>query len=491
MPQTTQLKAQTGPPGQANGAHLAEKLVGHIMRTHECRQITGALIPEVLRMWAGDSGFKKLLSSAMAKDLKKIGDAGPGAAESVAEAMSDPEFTEAFLEMVPELVNTATAVFTTIYKTVDGLPQEKRVRFFGEVLSNIDYALVGELVTSFVKVVNEIHKENPTFMADSVAGPLRGLISRTDFGELEEFLADSREDMAALAGALTDALWEYPAKMVCLMGCVPALTNTTSSMLISTLTRVNAMAPDLLTEVSLSLLRDVDGKALGTVVNETAEVLRKMHTGSALLGPPGLPKFTSELAVKLAEIGSEIDPTLLWKARSAVAEIRESRLTARTELLRNNPELLTQRLHEQPSLRNARIRSMRRSVELLADLPEEDAAEAIAEGALKVDAQELAEMVSTLSMVLNRVRDEKPDFVMNMLYHFANSVDVDELSDTAKWMIDDIREAMRPLGRAVLPTLIKGLVEWLSPEDDDYNEEVTDSLAALRDLLDSGQEAPA
>ncbi|MFH2099962.1 MAG: hypothetical protein ABIJ95_10660, partial [Pseudomonadota bacterium] len=262
-----------------------------------------------------------------------------------------------------------------------------------------------------------------------------------------------------------------------------ATANTLAGSLVHLLERVNIMSPELITEVLLSLLKDVDGKAVGQLVNQLTEVARKIHTGSALLGPPGLPEFTAALTVKFMEIGAEIDPRLLWKGRQAMAEVAEARVKARIELLRARPELLKARLAEQHKVRNAFIRARRQNVALLDELEDPDLAEAVAEGAVKIDAQELAETVNLWCAVLNRAREQRPDFVANMLFHFSNTADTQEMENTVQWLAKDLSEALRPIARAVLPTVISTVADWLSPEDDEHAPQVADCLTAWRELL--------
>ena len=50
-------------------------------------------------------------------------------------------------------------------------------------------------------------------------------------------------------------------------------------------------APDLLTDVVLSLANEIDAKQTAELTNELLEAVRKLHTGSALLGETSRTKF--------------------------------------------------------------------------------------------------------------------------------------------------------------------------------------------------------
>jgi hypothetical protein len=153
------------------------------------------------------------------------------------------------------------------------------------------------------------------------------------------------------------------------------------------------------------------------------------------------------------------------------------------ELLRGRPELLKERLAEQPALRNARMRTMRRNAALLEELPEAEMAEAVAEGALKVDAGELAETVNLLCAILNRVHENRPEFTQNMIWTFVSAADLPRISQTAAWLFEDFAQAARPVARAVLPSVLNALSDWLGPDEDGENGEMGEALARFRKTI--------
>jgi hypothetical protein len=313
-------------------------------------------------------------------------------------------------------------------------------------------------------------------------------VAHLDFGELEELYFGSTQDINALAAAFLNAIMEYPSKLICLASLLPGLSNLAGAVLFQVLEKANSMSGDLVAEVLLSLLDDMDGKAAGQLANQFFELVRKIHTGSALLGPPGKPELTTALTRKLAELGASIDPVLLWKARMAFVQLKEARLSARSELLRQNPALLHQRLIEQPALKNIGIRIKRRNLELLDDLDDAELSQAISEGAAAFDANMLAEVANLFCRLLNRVHTQKPDFVRNVAVQFANSADSFEFNETARWLGEDLSDGLKPLLRAVLPGLMKGLANAAAPNDDEYGQEMADALSALS-ALTHGKEA--
>ena len=82
---------------------------------------------------------------------------------------------------------------------------------------------------------------------------------------------------------LNQGIWKHPAKMVCLFSLAPPVLKIVSGSWGICLNRLNQLPPDLIADIALVLLKEVDGAVLAGLINETMEVARKFHTGSALI----------------------------------------------------------------------------------------------------------------------------------------------------------------------------------------------------------------
>ena len=472
-------------------AVLAEKLALRVGGSREFKELSGALFPRLLKRWAEDVPWRRMVARPISRAM------GKSAADKVtlslapplADALSDTEIVRLLADNIPFLANTAADGVSQFLAALSELPAEEKERLVGKVLSGLDYASVGEMLTTLARMVNDVHEKNPTFLSDRLIPALTAVIEKTDFGELDDFYFKSVKDIAALASALTDVLMRYPAKMVCLLGLLPGIANLLVAVANQSLGKANTLAADLIAELSLSLVNDVDGKAVGQLANEIFELIRKVHTGSALLGPPGRPELTTLLTKKLAETGSALDPGLLWKARRAITELKEARLAARTTLLRENPELFRERLREQPGMANAKIRAFRKSAELADELPDDFLGEAVEEGFRQIDAKSIADTVNVICRVANRVRDEKPRFLTDLVYQFTNAADHLEISKTVRWLMEDLETAAKPIGRAVTAPVIVGFTRMCAPDDDEFGEDMENALTALQHLVSGAKEA--
>jgi len=194
-----------------------------------------------------------------------------------------------------------------------------------------------EVLSSKEKTENKIAGDLD--YAEILRPGFRKIIENIDFGELKETLDCSQDDIAAVVKMANEEMWQYPAKVVCLLSMLPSVANMTVSAVKETLTPINNLAPDLLGDVVLSLADEIDGKNIGLVINELCELVRKVHTGSVLLGEPGKPQSANTLSHLMQDTMSTININLLLKARASLSEIKEMSLQNLIDLLEQSPEL--------------------------------------------------------------------------------------------------------------------------------------------------------
>ena len=312
----------------------------------------------------------------------------------------------------------------------------------------------------------------------------RELIEHIDFGEIKEAVDCSRDDITDIAKMVNEEMWRYPAKVVCLLSLLPAAANMTISAVKETLTPINTLAPDLLADVVLSLVDDIDGKNIGMLINELSELVRKLHTGSLLLGEPGKPQSANTLSRLTRETMSTIDINLLLKARTFMTEIKEMSQQSFIDLLEQSPELSREFFQSHFVSMIASIRKWSRKADAFERLfSDEDIAFEFAKGMGEIDAQEVANTISRLCGILNRVHSATPGIIRNTLSQAINSVDANEVGETVRWFTEDVVECLKPVASEVLPPLIRGIADLLRPDPASGYREIVEALAYLKSAI--------
>jgi len=461
-----------------SGAYPAD-IIPKILQTKEFEELLNILIPEVVNRWAGASVARKAVSRPIKRHLLKSFTRSDGQSPSL---FNDPDLASNLLESIPTSLNAVIKSLDELSKTIEALPSGDKEEILGKILSNMNGAETGAILTRAVRIVNEIYETHPNFFADHFKAPFEQWVENVDFGEIKDFSDNVGPDILALVKNANDALWNYPAKPVLLATLIPGIVNLALGVFQDTIARFNKFPPDLLTDVLLAMFRDLDGRNTGIFINELSEFIRKSHTGSALIGDTSSPKFPDDLSRLLEEILNTIDVKLLWKGLDAVRDGRGSVNKVCLDILEDHPDMVVEILKRFPSALNAGISVMNRKVALVEALPEEEAAEIAEKGMSALDLSYLADTINMLCMTANRIRKEKPDVITSMISQFANSLDLFELEDTLKWVAKDVLNELKPVGRLIAPQIVVMLSEWLAPDENDngYDEETEKALNALQ-----------
>ena len=459
MPNKQKIQDETARQQPAFLDDLARAFV----HTNEFKTIMRSVVPEVASQWAGKNPVKKIAAGLVAKSIQK----------SFAPDAED----------LPSLINGILGVLDSALKEASTLTEEDKSRLTATLIGTIDAGIIGSIITRMAVLVNNVHSADPVFMSEKARGSFRHFIEAVDFGEIKEAVDGSREDFTAMMRMANEEMWRYPAKMICLFSLLPAALNMTLSAAKETLEPIHAQAPDVLADVIFSLMRSLNGKAAGELANSLAEVVRQIHTGSALIGDQGMPQFGADLRILLADFVSTLDPEVLMKARTALAEDMETIRNVWTETMAERPDLFLANLRHSADRRNPKIRATRREMDLLADMPEVDVNNALSAGLSDLNNQELGETINTVLRLFNSLRRSHPDAIPRVLAGVAATIDADELKEAAAWIVPSAVAAVKPLAGAIMPSVLRGLAELLTPEPGDDKDELYTVIAELKTAL--------
>ncbi|HQN20575.1 MAG TPA: hypothetical protein PKV86_15595, partial [Syntrophobacteraceae bacterium] len=223
--------------------------------------------------------------------------------------------------------------------------------------------------------------------------------------------------------------------------------------------------PDLLADLILSIIRDVNGTNAANLTNTVFELIRRVHTGSLLIGKGGKPLLQTYLTGFLRDYYTAMDPELARKARICLAEDQETIANAKADALDANSRMVLSLLSSLGKVTSCKVRGKSRKWRILEDVEKAGFNAAVSESVSDLDTHEVAGLINTACSVLDRVHDAKPDVVSNLVGGIVDSIDSEQVRRISKWLIPDLVEALRPLAPIVLPELIKGFNELVTPEE--------------------------
>jgi hypothetical protein len=462
------------------------EIIARLAETEEIRAVAGSLVPAVLVQWAGKSRRKQLLIRPVMGIVRRMF-AAKSPAEGPTTVLSlfdDGEFMHDLRSVLPSVIGGAVDVLCKMSVNFAERPVEEKEKILSALLEGALRGKTGGMLTSIARALNDIHARDPEFFAKALRPALEKWVANADFGEIKDMIDGSAEDMAAFVRTMNEVLWHYPAKMVCLLSLLPSIANIAVTSAREMLAPINKMAPDLLADVVLSLAREVKVEEIGGVVNEGCELVRKIHTGSALIGEQNSPRLPQDLGQLLQRLFSSIDIPLLLKARKMLSSMGEMSLSAFIGVLSTDPELKKQFFQSHFEGLVAFMRRWSRKADAFENLfTDDEVAEEFSRGMNSIDAQVLADTVNRFCGIVNRVREKTPGTIKTTIAQLFGSLDPVEAGDTVRWLVGDVVESMKPIAPEMMPPVIKGLAELITAGAENGNGAMADAVASLRSAL--------
>ena len=481
LPADVQRKSGSG---SANSDKL-NAILHEVLNTREARQLLITVVSELLNVWAERSWWKQKVSQATGFVVNKQLSASESASanDEIGRLFEDETFVKNIVDQLPAFIHLLSGVLETGSRTLDRLSTNEKKDLLANLLTSTAQGRTGALVTSLARMLNAIHNEDCEFLARILEPGFKNWIESMDFGELKEALENSTLDAQALATMANDVIWEYPAKVVLLLSLLPTIANITAGVMGISAHKLNAAPPDLLTDIMLAFLNEIDFNTMARVVNALTEIVRKIHTGSALLGEPGAPQLPKVLADTFDQIIATTDPNKFWKARIALAELKAGIDQQWFQSVKNHPEHSRLGPVYASELFNIRLRSKNQQLSHWDLMDDEELSACLLQHLSGYDAQEAAEVINNMMRIANRLGEHNPAVWAEFLRQFVNAVDDDELAGIVRLIFTNMREELRPAARAVVPGLVEWVCATLQSRDDEFEDEAARAREALRTLL--------
>ncbi len=325
---------------------------------------------------------------------------------------------------------------------------------------------VGALLTSLARKVNADHASGKTLHDEKQGEAIDAFLQNMDFGEVLEMIEGADPHVIESIRTFNQQLWKYPAKAGALTVIAIALMNTSIKGAREIMRPIEEQfSPDLLADLILSIIRDVNGTNAANLTNTVFELIRRVHTGSLLIGKGGKPLLQTYLTGFFRDYYTAMDPELARKARICLAEDQETIANAKADALDANSRMVLSLLSSLGKVTSCKVRGKSRKWRILEDVEKAGFNAAVSESVSDLDTHEVAGLINTACSVLDRVHDAKPDVVSNLVGGIVDSIDSEQVRRISKWLIPDLVEALRPLAPIVLPELIKGFNELVTPEE--------------------------
>ena len=414
------------------------RIVSEVTETPEFKKVKNASINKALSSWAGENVFENMDGSRMSEKISQE------------------------------------------FKDAESAPKTKIEDL--ELWGNI-----GKLITLGARYVAQKDKTDSDRIANLLAKPLKELLMNTDFGHIYEMVAASEDRIMATQRMIQDVMGQFPTKS----GIFPAIkfkkANTSLKKRNLALKNMEKLPPEMLLSSMINLFNElIEPEALGVLIHQISELIRKIHAGSVILGEAGKPMIEMSLTNKLRDALAQVDPVVFGKAFVALMEEVEGVSSAIMTATSEEPEIIGKIVTSYGARKNSKIRRIRKKADILEELVDEgDGSRLIGQGLADLDTQEVGETVNAWLRIINSIHDSQPDVALTPVSSLFSVIDWDELQTAAQWLVPDLIESIKPLAGAVMPSLINGLCELLTPIPGDDSDQLDEALANLRSILSS------
>lgn len=454
--------------------------VAELLQTKEVKSAVDSGITEVINLWEEGSTGRKLASKPAKWVIKKSFTNNNGDGEDLLSLLKQPDLLEHVSSIIPTVFNNFSEIVHAMAVSLENQPPEKQLELLSRFCSTINPEKTGKIITSLARTADSLHQENPKLIADTVIPGLRSFLENTDFSDLKSFFDNSKTDIHAIINGANDLAFEFPAKLVTLLSFLPGVSNHVIYFLEDLIKRFNNLPADILADILISFFKEMDGKVIGQFVNNLTEMIRQVHTGSALIGEAGAPQFSTELLKKTREIFDKTDPAVLSKAVSAMTDGKEVFIKTLQTIASENHDFFIGSLESLSNGKNSKIRLLKHKLELIKDLNEEDAAKAISTGISKLNVYDFAEVINSACTLCNSIKEYSPSHLEKLAEEFTATLDIDELTTCLSSVMTDTMKGLRPIIRVTAPLLIKEVIGSLSDEDNGNDELINEAKETLR-----------
>jgi len=427
----------------------------------------------------------------------------------------DLEVLFGVLGSLPSVINAGVGAVSQLVKEInEKFTSRLFVDFAGSILSDVDLSelkecgkginelagnalgaqpatlpgIIGRLLTLVCAKVNAAHASGVPAEDPHRGEGVGAFLANLDFGEIMEMVEGSDPYVLKAIETFNQELWKYPAKVGTLVATLIPLINIVIKSVREIMAPIEKdIGPDLLADIILSLVRGVDGAETAKLLNTCQELLRRVHTGSLRLGKGGKPLMQLYLTDVLKACLPAMNPELLTKARVVLSEDKLSIAQALADALHDNPAIAAASLSAMGAVKSADFKARTSRLGVYEDIDQDSLKEALTRSLSELDTYEIAAFINTGCRILNRAHRLKPGFLMGLAGGVVDSLDPEEIKETAQWLAGDLVQALKPLAPTLMPVFIKALSELLSPDGGYESAEQADALQGLMATLAKAQ----
>lgn len=324
---------------------------------------------------------------------------------------------------------------------------------------------IARLITLMAISSNEERARHPQGKNGDRGKGSMDFFANSDFGEILEMIQKSEDSVKPAIEAFNKALWTYPTKFTSVVAMLLPLYRMGVKLVNEFLTPIlNDVGPDLLADIVMGLVRNSDSAELAKLTDGVNELIRRIHTGSLLIGKGDKSKLDVSLDDVMKAYHNTKIPYLQKMMPVYFGEIRESIANASERSLKDNEKIFLAQIASMGAAKSLDIKVKNARLRLYESVDQEKLGEVMSENLKEFDTYEAAGLINGFLRVLNQIHDAQPGILGSLVTGVMDSVSTDEVSRTAEWLLPDLVNAVKPVASAIMPELLKSLNDLTQDE---------------------------
>jgi hypothetical protein len=411
-------------------------------------------VMQSIRQWTGQS--KKEISDQ--ENTQK----GNSWLEKIADTDS---FRHVCTTIMPELLNTVPRTLNAIGQSFVKEKSSHQTAILSDLIQRLDFQKWAETIQTWIVLSHSLETENNQFVTQHLRPAISAFLNKIDFSDLKDLLTQASSDINALSETFNSMLWKYPAKMVLLCSIVPLAGNTSCMVARNTFKHFNHVPPDILADILISIIKEFDMKFFAQMLDESAELARKIHTGAALIGEPGADALSQQIRIMFEKLTENVNANNVFKAKQAIEHIKNSIWHAWFDNLSENEDKLSQTIHLWFEKKNQAIRQTCQITSVLDNIPDKHLSEIIGNQMHDLEMTEVAEIINQTIQLILRLEQIAPDALHSVLFQWMDSLDIEAIETMNEQLVAPLVSALAPVIQNIVPHLIHSFCDTIDTDE--------------------------
>ncbi len=355
----------------------------------------------------------------------------------------DPGFSLGLMAALPEILNWLVEAIATLGLEFEKIPTLMLKNFIEQLGAGLDLEQLRKLPAAYAPMLDRLVWEDPEVVTQAILlmGGIAGALLKTagstldklgktaDFGKVRVALT---EHFDAQRAVLREKEWDIfnPIPLANLLGIAAPGVNYLLTILARALAGLNLPA-EVLANAVFQVLEDIDPVELGGLLDSLSTFINTLHAGNLVLGRDE-PRFKEVLDRVTGNLLANMDGQQFKRSMIALGEDGAIIGEVLSEYLFATPESTAKFARAISVVLNHGLHMAATGTGKFSELPPVTLAGMAANLTSESEVRELGRVVNSLVILANRMSEQKPELLGDLLGKILSAIEPEEFAKIAK-----------------------------------------------------------